>query len=337
MSNPASEITVLILSYNRITQLSNVIEYYLSFGFHVNVAFDAENPIITQHERLQTFYDRGSFAKRSALLSKSVHTRYSILVTDDDIFLGGAILRLKDLLVTTEIDSVFGQVLGSWHRGGKHQVSPAYSAFEIYQNTSDIPFERVSLQFTTPGIIPISMYRLSYSFITTRLLEFFSRLDFVSTPYIFEISAEILMNYLGTSTRANEVYWVRNWEEASISDSEWDRSISFQEWLSLEQFQDERDEWGRILKTFCPGIDIDRLTSLLGNSSTIVAPEAKLTSLLLSNFHRYTSVALDYFRHEYTNYYDIGRLHKKVKWQTDHALLRKAMRIMYAYLGDSYR
>lgn len=335
MSNPASEITILILSYNRMKQLSNVIEYYLSFGFHVHVAYVADNLKIVQHERLQSINDNGSFAKRCGLLSKSISTRYSILVTDDDIFLGNAILRLMDLLEETRIDSAFGQVLGSWHRNGRNQVSPAYTAFESYQNTSIDPFERVSTQFTTSEIIPISMYRLSHSFITARLLELFSLLDFVSTPYIFEISAEILMNYLGTSTRTNEVYWVRNWEEASISDSEWNRSISFQEWFSLKQFQDEKDEWGRILRTFCPGLDFDRLTSLLENSSTNVASEAKLTAFRLSNFRRFTSVARDYFRHEYTNYYDISRLHRKVRWQIDHALLRKAMRIMYAYLGDS--
>lgn len=326
----SADITILIASFNRSKQILPIINYYLEFGFHVRVAYDSDQPILINHPNLKLHHSTSSYASRCEFLSTGIETRYAILVTDDDLFIAEAIVRMRHLLEESNYVSVFGQVVGSWFNNGKIQVSPAYLPFESYSNNAIDPFVRVAFQYSNLGITPISMYRLTYSEILSNMLRLFGKLGFVSTPYIYENSAEILINYAGISFRTSDLYWIRNWEGGSISDSNWNRSLSFLDWFNHSDYIDERVEWLSIMSAFCPDLDLRDVCSILearwkdGNTVRMVSSE------LFANLVKFKRRFHDYFRHKFTNFYSPQNLHRKVDWPHNPNSLLLLVRTMYS-------
>lgn len=323
------DITILIASFNRSVQIVPLINYYLEFGFYVKVAYNSTDPILLEHQRLELYRSNDSYASRCEILSKHIETKFSILVTDDDLFIGDAILGMKGVLEESNCTSIFGQVVGSWFNNGDYQVSPAYSNFESYSNLANEATDRVVNQYTIPRLTPISMYRITYSSVMATMLRLFGKLEFISTPYVYEHTAEIFINYCGTSTRTSQLYWIRNWEDSSISNSSWNRSLSFLEWFNHPEYFEERKKWLLIIEDFCPKLDVHRLTHLFESNWNQRDVARKSFHLFTAAQARFAKRLLDYFRHKYTKNYSPYTLKKKVDWEFNPNSLSSLLNRMY--------
>lgn len=325
----AQDVTILIASFNRSEQIVPLINYYLDFGFHVNVAYDSDKPILLDHQRLSLHRLSESYSSRCEFLSRNIHSNFGILVTDDDLFVADEIIRMKSLLEGSDSISVFGQVVGSWFDNGSFQVSPTYLPFESYANFEKDVSKRVLNQFTCSGITPISMYRLTYSVTLSKMLQLFGKLEFVSTPYIYEVSAEIFMNYAGTSFRSSGLYWIRNWEAASISNSKWNRSLSFLEWFNHAGYVKERFEWLETIKIFCPGLDIAGLESVFQANWIEQLSSREESKQLRTKWIGFTKRLQDFIKHRFTGYYSIQNLDKKVSWEYEPDSIAFLLKTLY--------
>lgn len=327
----SQDITIVIASYGRNQQLENLVNYYLDFGFYVQVAYHSDQELLLIHPRLELARINQSYAARCGYLSQKITTNFAILVTDDDIFLGERIIELCRELQTSNDSSIFGQVLGSWFNGGDFQVSPAYLPFEFYVNDSEDVTTRVLYQFSSTNLTPISMYRLTSGKILSQLLEFFSKLSFVSTPYIYEISAEIVLNVFGSSHRISKLYWIRNWDEDSISNHGWDRMVTFLDWFHMDVYEVERIKWLSLIAEYCPKLNIEALERQF-HLSWERENEARKASLakIWKAKHFFRKVS-DFLRHHYSSDFKPEFLHRKVRWGQDLDLIQKALQIMYAY------
>lgn len=325
----SEDITILIASFNRSWQILPIIDYYLDFGFYVKVAYDSENPILLENPRLKLYRSNESYASRCEWLSRDIKSKFAILVTDDDLFIAEAIVEMKKSLQKSVYMSIFGQAVGSWYNNGKCQVSPAYLRFESYSNFASDASERVLNQYTPQEITPIGMYRLTYSRTLSRMLELFGKLNFASTPYIYENSAEVFINYCGTSFRSFELYWIRNWDGESISNSNWDRSLSFLEWFNQDDFLEERNRWLEIIHDYCPDLDISRLTHLFESNWKREVGGDDNSIQLFSKHIRFSRRLRDFLRHRYSNYYSPHTLYRKVDWSYNPDVLDSLLNTMY--------
>lgn len=330
-SSASENITIVIASFYRNVQLSILIDYYLSFGFYVHVAYDSDEELLRDDPRLQLKKLKGSFTSRCGFLAKDINTKYAMLVTDDDIFLGEEIITMIQELRESDDVSIFGQVLGSWFNGGDFQISPTYLPFEDYTNFYTDINSRVIHHFRIARMTPISMYRLTYAAELIKLLRFFSELEFVSTPYIYEISAEILLNAGGTSRRTSRVYWIRNWEENSISNNEWNRNISFLDWFHSPAYQSESIKWIALVGKYCEGLDVSQLVHHFQVLWDLEKKPLSVQKYAIRSVKFFFRRSLDFFRHHYTSYFKLDNLHRRVKWNLDTTQINRSLKVMYLY------
>ena len=75
-----------------------------------------------------------------------------------------------------------------------------------------------------------SMYRIMRSEVMNSVLELFSKLTFVESPYIYEVAGEFAVAASGQTTTVEELYWIRNWQNRMVQHTNWDRSLSLSDW-----------------------------------------------------------------------------------------------------------
>jgi hypothetical protein len=139
-----------------------------------------------------------------------------------------------------EISSVGGATLGVGKYGSTLTANYTYKNMIDYSNLHNSFFERLeSHSFGQPEYRTGAMYRLMRAEVMTLLLQTFSGLSKISTPYIFEVTGEIVVNGLGKSIYLNDLYWVRNWINHQVEHKDWNRKLYFQEWWGSEKYSEE--------------------------------------------------------------------------------------------------
>jgi hypothetical protein len=135
-----------------------------------------------------------------------------------------------------------------------------------YKNLSDNKNNRIETHFFPENSEwkIASMYRVIRSSTMSRLLELFSQLTKVSTPYIFEITSEIFLTLDGKVKYLDVIYWIRNWENPAINKPDWDRKLGFSFWWTDDSFRSEKNSWiNSILNEFKPQLEKEELVDLI--------------------------------------------------------------------------
>ena len=74
-----------------------------------------------------------------------------------------------------------------------------------------------------------------------------SKFSNISTPYIFEVTAELFWTLIGPSKYVDEVFWVRNWVVPPIQTGDWDRKQYFYEWSQNPKLEKEFESWKQMV------------------------------------------------------------------------------------------
>jgi glycosyltransferase domain-containing protein len=241
------DITVVILSRGREHELSRSINYWNQTNLNVVILHNTKMPILQSSlaPNISYIVMERDFAARCARAIPEINTRYAVFCADDELLLPSGLSRMGNYLEQhPEISSIGGATLGVGKYGSTLTATYTYQNMIGYSNLHNSYFERLeSHSFGQPEYRTGAMYRLMRAEVMTLLLQTFSSLSNISTPYIFEVTGEIVVNGSGKSIYLNELYWVRNWINHQVEHKDWDRKLYFQEWWGAEKYAKEREEW----------------------------------------------------------------------------------------------
>jgi hypothetical protein len=140
----------------------------------------------------------------------------------------------------SELVSVGGQALAVGKYRSIYNMTIPYKFNFDYKNFGNSAAERLFIHFTGPtGYRNGSLYRVTRSSILKQVLSEFSQLGAISTPYIYEVTSEILINGLGKSYYIKNLIWIRNWLNVPIQNNQWQRNQYFFQWVASEKIQFE--------------------------------------------------------------------------------------------------
>jgi hypothetical protein len=102
------------------------------------------------------------------------------------------------------------------------------------------------------------MYRAVKGVHMKELLMLMAKMENISTPYVYEIVAEIYLTYAGQAISICEGGWVRNWIEKPVNDNNWDRNLYFSNWWTNPNYVTEVIFFRKHMKSFIPTRDEPR-------------------------------------------------------------------------------
>ncbi len=259
------DITVVILSRGRERELSRSIQYWSQTNLKVVILHNTKMPISQSSlaPNIRYIILERDFASRCARAIPEINTKYAVFCADDELLIPSGLSTMRNYLEQhPEISSVGGATLGVGKYGRTLTATYTYQNMIDYSNLHNSFFERLeSHSFGQPEYRTGAMYRLMRAEVMTLLFQTFSGLSKISTPYIFEVTGEIVVNGLGKSIYLDDIYWVRNWINHKVEHKDWNRKRYFQEWWGAEEYESERDEWIDSLTLL--SIDVDSRKRLL--------------------------------------------------------------------------
>ncbi len=242
-----SDITIVILSRGREEILRRTLTYWSNQEVNVVVIHNTDKPIDVRgfSGKLTYKIHRGSYGERCSIVPELLKTRFSILSADDELFLPSGLVAMKSALEKNEsLTSVGGRTLAIGKYGPLITGANPYSNMNGYINSSDTSFGRIYNHYDAEfGNRIGGIYRLMDSKCMSQIMRVFGAVARIRTPYIFEVTGEILVNSLGDCTYLPNVYWLRNWINVPVRHRNWDRKLQFTSWVTAKEFANEVSEW----------------------------------------------------------------------------------------------
>jgi hypothetical protein len=141
---------------------------------------------------------------------------------------------------------------------------------DSYQNGNKTGLDSLEfhLNYGTRGLGATgAMYRVMTSELFREMLSLFGKVDQVSTPYIFETVAEILIGFKANNIFVDEFYWIRNWQTEMVQHHDWNRSLDLYTWWTSERYVLERKSALSALSKFLKvdQIKLSELTNVYAN------------------------------------------------------------------------
>ncbi len=265
MKTILNNICVVVISRGREDILKRCIGYWEYLGVQLVVVHKSDSPIGPEllSKNITYIHHQGSFSERCGIAAQNLKGEFSILASDDELYLPSGLIALAQHLKSNPHEnSVGGQTLALLKYGFKNQLVQIYSDMKDYSNLSEVAEKRLEYNFIERGLKRNSgaMYRMYPTGQMEKFLELLNSLKGISCPYIFEVTAEIYWTLIGSSTYINEVFWIRNWIEPPLQRTDWNRKLYFFEWFKSESFQDEVSEWIQKLR-ISVDIDLSKLIS----------------------------------------------------------------------------
>lgn len=280
-----SDITIVILSRGREEILLRTLKYWSKINIAVLVLHNTENPFKTHELGSNITYvvEKVTYAERCGLVSKYLNTEYAILSSDDELYIPSAMRDMKNFLTSeTSIFSVGGLTLAVAKYGPRHTAIACYSHMRSYSNLGQSSFERLSNHFNQDyGFRNGAIYRLMRKDLMIELMHIFSRLSTTTTPYIYEVTGEIIVNGFGKSVYLPNIYWIRNWINKPVVHQTWDRKFYFSTWASDPEYREEFQIWSDWIKNTVKLTEVEYLKilpTILESRKSSEAHEQKRTS-----------------------------------------------------------
>lgn len=238
-----TEITVVILSRDRQDYLIKTLRYWSSVRIRILVLDNSIAPLELAKipKNVKYLHSKTSYGNRCIQAAKLIDTEYAIMSSDDEVYLpsglGSAIKALKN---NFELISVGGQVLALGQYGSQLTYSLPYSFNYGYENLHDKPIDRLKEHFDiNAGYRNGSLYRLMRTKILATILLSLENSNNIRTPYLMEVTSEILIAGLGKTQYLDDLFWIRNWINPPVKHKTWDRREYFHKWADAEPIQYE--------------------------------------------------------------------------------------------------
>jgi glycosyltransferase domain-containing protein len=244
-----SEITVIIFSRNRPDELGRSIRYWSDLNVACLVLDNSPTELtgITLSPLISYLYCPNlNFSQRSLIATEFIKSKYTIICSDDERYTPSALeAMIKELNSNSEIVSVGGHAIAVGKYGPLVYGRFAYSQMLHYQNLDSNKLKRLEKHFEQEELVwPIgAMYRIMRSESMKKLLTIFFQCQSISTPYIYEVTSEIVVTALGKSRYLDLVFWIRNWQTPAINQADWDRKLFFTQWWENKKYVDEKVRW----------------------------------------------------------------------------------------------
>lgn len=267
-----NDLTVVILSRGREEILRNTLSFWSNKAVNVLVLHNTQNPLASGDipDNVSYIVEKISYGERCGLVPKYLKTSYAILSSDDEIFLpGGLNTMINELEKNRTLESIGGSAIAVGKYGPRTTGTHCYRNMEGYANLKRSAKSRLLEHFNPKkpwrgGAI----YRVLSRELFTKMMKMFHEMSAFSTPYIFEVSGEILINSSGKTRYLTEIYWIRNWIIEPVSHRSWDREIYFNSWMSDSIFNQEVCEWKKVLRKFVE-LNPEDLSQILENVLTL--------------------------------------------------------------------
>jgi len=249
-----SEITVIIFSRNRQSDLIRSIRYWSDLNIKCLILDNSPNEIKDIPARLFVSYlhcPNLNFSQRALIAGEFIKTKFSIICSDDERFIPTALeAMITELNNNLDIVSVGGHAIAVGTYGPHVYGTLAYSHMLHYGNLDYGVKDRMEKHFDiNKSAWPIgAMYRIIRTESMKKLLNMFYQCQGISTPYIFEVTSEIVVTALGRAKYLDLIFWVRNWQTPAINQVDWDRRLQFTQWWEDEKYVDEKNKWVGIIR-----------------------------------------------------------------------------------------
>lgn len=253
-----SDITIIILSRGREEILKQSLTYWGYHSIKVLVLHNTKNPLEYKDLGINIEYKiiNGSYGVRCGEVSKLITTQYAILCSDDEVYIPSALLAMKEKLDDRpDLSSVGGMTLAVDKYGPLVTGIHSYSAMKNYVNNGPDKYSRLRTHFKTNEIYKSGgIYRMLKADLMKIVMTTFAEIPHISTPYIFEVTGEIIINAYGKSEYIDNIYWMRNWINEPVAHKDWNRRLYFHKWIESQNYEEEVTEWKRLI---CRNIDLD--------------------------------------------------------------------------------
>lgn len=186
-----------------------------------------------------------NYGKRAQIAIDYLESDFCAISSDDDGICESSIKIMNNWLIQNpKYASVGGLSIGAFPYGGRVSASVAYREMNGYFLESEETDKRLETHLVLGvGNKPprAGLYRLFRRNTMEKILEVFGGCSAISTPYVYEVCAEIVSAWAGPTKYINKLYWIRNWHTEMISRSDWNRKLSFHEWWTAPQYGAERE------------------------------------------------------------------------------------------------
>jgi hypothetical protein len=266
------DLTIVILSRGREEILKKTLNYWSDKAPKVLVLHNTNHPLAVADipKNVEYVVERISYGERCGQVPKYLKTKYAILSSDDEVFLTSALKKMVGYMENNNsMESVGGSVIAIGKYGPRTTGTHCYSNMERYENIKRSRKSRLTEHFDTD--LPWrggSMYRVISRPLFNKMMKMFQEISVFSTPYIFEVSGEILVNSSGKTKYLQEIYWIRNWIIEPVVHKDWDRKKYFSSWFTDPNNKKEVSEWRCILSKSL-GISAEDLNSVLHKVFTL--------------------------------------------------------------------
>lgn len=251
-----ADLQVVIFSRNRNKQLIESLRYWDECGIRTLVLHNTQNPICSIDLPSTTEYivHTGSYAERCEIASRNLKFDFFIIASDDERYLPNALSKMVEQLQKFhELASVGGQTIGVMTHGLRYSTTVAYKSQIQYQNLASDFQGRFEYHYESGKNYGGAMFRVFRRNHFRKFLHLISKFSDFSTPYVYEVTAELFWTLIGPAKYIDEVFWIRNWVVPPIQSGDWDRRQYFYEWCQDLERTEEFESWKKMVtKEFEP-------------------------------------------------------------------------------------
>ncbi|MDO8776321.1 MAG: TIGR00180 family glycosyltransferase [Burkholderiaceae bacterium] len=250
-SEALSLLTVVIPCYGRQDFLLRQCVYWHGSGVAVVIVDGSALPLgecvqqtLSGLRDITYLYSATSVMDRLKQASEHIHTRYAILLGDDEfLLLTGLCSAIAKLEQDPALVACIGQSIAFYPSGdgGSCRYGTGYPHWRYSVRNDDIQ-ARLNASMsdytaaTCYAVLRTPVWRKSWG-----------QQENWSSPYTGEIQQALTTYIWGKLTTVDEVYWMRSSENRPVNNKGFNRGLSFQEWWASPIFKTEHDRFIAIL------------------------------------------------------------------------------------------
>jgi glycosyltransferase domain-containing protein len=262
-----SDLTVVILSYQRLLFLVRSMEYWSGKLPTVIILDGTETPVPDEvlnrmAPNIKYNWNPVKYEDRLRSVIPMIQTRYVVQLSDDEFFLPNGLQRcINELETDEELVACVGRCLYFWPRKGRITVMNYYTWWKsILQNSAQERMEETMNTMhalTIYGVVRCENWINCIKVLTEKAF---------TCCYVTEHQFELFSSYQGKAKIIDVLSWFRSGENHPKSFKNWDRSYHFEHWYRKPENAQEVNELFKVLMKYAIRFDpeIDRDTTEKG-------------------------------------------------------------------------
>lgn len=180
-----------------------------------------------------------TYANRIRCARGYISTRYVALLADDDVFLeSGLRAVIARLEADPDAESGLGRTVRFHFSDGEFRGALRYTNDDRYPSVdSGVDLSEYLLENLTRQYSYYAVYRTP-SWIQSTEIAFDRN---YSSPYVSEIAFHLVSAMRHNGLICQDLCWLRSDESTPVSTNDWNRRVSFADWMAAPEFRIERE------------------------------------------------------------------------------------------------